>query len=118
MRRTGSASGAYHAPNDDDRADTQGDHTNHGPERANQGLVACDERDLPRMVNPRLSARCRVSRTAANDRTWMSGLDRSEAGAEASRAKAQKGSPAASMDGSTAVRDMTGLITLLAGSSS
>jgi hypothetical protein len=32
--------------------------------------------------------------------------------------KAQKGSPAASMDGSTAVRDMTGLITLLAGSSS
>ena len=31
-----------------------------------------------------------VSRTPANDRTWMSGLGRSEAGAEASRAKAQK----------------------------
>lgn len=29
-----------------------------------------------------------VSRTSANDRTWMSGLDRSEAGAEASRRSA------------------------------
>jgi hypothetical protein len=32
---------------------------------------------------------------AANDRTWMTGLDRSEAGAEASRAKARKVLPAA-----------------------
>jgi len=55
----------------------------------NPGLERC--RDcIAQWANHRLSARCRVSRTSANDRTWMSGLDRSEAGAEASRAKAQK----------------------------
>jgi hypothetical protein len=58
-------------------------------------------------ANHRLSVRRRVSRTPANDRTWMSGLDRSEAGAGASRAKAQKVFPAASMDGFTAALTMT-----------
>jgi|ERR1022692_517119 hypothetical protein len=34
----------------------------HWPGRANQALVACDERGLPWMVNPWLSGRCRIAK--------------------------------------------------------
>jgi hypothetical protein len=51
--------------------------------RAKHGRDACDERDLPRWQITgflgEADARSRVSRTAANDRTWTSGLVRSEA---------------------------------------
>src|SRR5882724_11471070 len=48
------------------------------------------ERDFQWIENHRLSGRCGVSRTAANDRTWMSGLHRSEVRCRSVAAKAQK----------------------------